>query len=126
MSRLGPHFVASEFRCSDGTPVPPAALRELENLVVVYLEPIRRRFGPVTITSGYRTAAVNERVRGASNSFHRYDLPGRYGVAADFVCRTGRPSQWAAFAEELGAGGVGRYRGFCHVDNRRGQARWRG
>lgn len=126
MTRLGPHFDSREFRCSDGTAVPQAALRELEDLVQRYLEPLRARFGRTQVTSGFRTAAVNERVRGARSSFHRYDLPNRWGVAADVVCATGRPAAWAAFLEQLGAGGVGRYDTFVHVDNRRERARWRG
>lgn len=126
MSRLTEHFVLAEFDCSDGTKVPAAARDELVALCRGYLEPLRARYGRVTVHSGYRTAAVNRRVGGAVNSFHRYDLAGRYGVAADVTCAKGRPSDWATFLEQLRAGGVGRYGSFVHVDNRRVLARWRG
>jgi uncharacterized protein YcbK (DUF882 family) len=126
MTRLGPHFDSREFRSRDGAGVPPAAMGELRDLVVVYLEPLRDRFGAVTVTSGYRTARVNLQVRGAARSFHRYDLLGRRGVAADVVCSRGTPDEWADFLDRLGPGGLGRYRNFVHVDNRREHARWRG
>ena len=41
------------------------------------LEPLRRRFGMIRITSGYRCPALNIMVRGARNSQHQY------GEAAD-------------------------------------------
>lgn len=126
MARLGVYFDSREFACKDGTPAPASSHPELRDLCRKYLDPMRRRFGPATVHSGYRTAGHNRSVGGAVESFHRYDLSGRYGVAADVTFRTGSPSQWAAAAEQLQAGGVGRYATFVHVDNRRGRARWTG
>lgn len=124
--RLGRHFDSGEFNASDGTPFPATALPELERLVRDVLQPMRSRFGRCTVTSGYRTAALNRRAGGAARSFHRYDLaPGR-GVAADVVFATGDPVAWSEMAMRLGAGGVGRYRSFVHVDTRRAPARWSG
>jgi hypothetical protein len=48
-------------------------------------------------------------------------------VAADLVFARGAPPEWADAAESLCArGGLGRYPGFVHVDNRGAKARWSG
>ena len=39
-----------------------------------FLEPMRKKYGRVTIVSGYRTRSHNRRVGGASNSFHLYAM----------------------------------------------------
>ncbi len=125
-AKLSAHFAVSEFHCRDGAQTPMSAGRELRALAASYLEPLREHFGPVTITSGYRTPAYNRRVGGATASFHLYGLsPGR-GVAADITCRRGTPKAWAAFLETLDPGGLGIYPGFVHVDTRRGRSRWAG
>jgi hypothetical protein len=121
-SRPSPNFSYDEFNTKDGTPVPKAAYKGLDHLCLNYLEPMRKRFGAIYITSGYRHQAYNSAIGGASASVHIYDYPGRDGsaVAADIVCRTGTPSQWADYAASLGAAGIGSYSrsGFTHIDNR--------
>lgn len=133
MIMLSPHFHIDEFRSQNGEPAPRRAHESLRVLCVDHLEPLRAVFGVVTVTSGFRTRAHNREVGGAPASFHRYDITGRWGVAADVVCATGTPAEWAGFLELAGpkhnrgpAGGIGRYATFVHVDNRRGHARWRG
>jgi uncharacterized protein YcbK (DUF882 family) len=124
--RAGRHFLVSEFDCRDGSKVPVAALGELEHLVAELLDPLRRRFGLTAVLSGYRTTQHNATVGGARSSWHLYRLaPGR-GVAADVRCARGTPRDWAAFLAARGAGGLGTYRDFVHVDTRRDHARWRG
>ena len=100
--KLSPNFTVYEFRCRDGSK-------------------------PVTITSGYRTAAHNTAVGGAKSSQH---LLGR---AADIQVQDTDPLAVAAYAESLmpGWGGVGRYpvkpgraRGWVHVDTRPNKSRW--
>lgn len=50
----------------------------LMHLALTVLQPLRDHFGlPVTITSGYRPAALNRKIKGAKNSAHLY------GYAAD-------------------------------------------
>ena len=121
-SRPSANFSYAEFNCKDGTPVPEAAYKGLDYLCQTYLEPLRKKFGPVSITSGYRHSRYNAAVGGVSNSVHIYDFPGRDGsaVAADVVCASGSPAEWAAFLDSLGAAGVGTYprHGFVHVDCR--------
>jgi hypothetical protein len=125
-SQLSPHFALAEFACKDGTKVPSASVPALTQLCNDVLEPLRERFGPCTVMSGYRHTAYNRRIGGAKFSQHIYDLhPG--SVAADLTFGQGRASDWAQAAEPLcEAGGLGRYPGFVHVDNRPGKARWSG
>ena len=59
--------------------LPPAAHREsLRALCSRVLEPVRKRFGVVMITSGYRCTALNKLMGGAASSQHQY------GEASDF------------------------------------------
>jgi hypothetical protein len=125
-SRLTPHFHLNEFACKDGTAVPKSSVPALRRLSTDVLEPLRDRFGPCTIMSGYRHAAYNKRIGGATFSQHVYDLHPS-SVAADLIFARGRPSEWADAAEPLlGRGGLGRYPTFVHVDNRGTKARWSG
>jgi hypothetical protein len=121
-SRPSPNFSYAEFNTKDGTPVPKAAYKGLDHLCQNYLEPLRKQFGAIYVTSGYRHRAYNGAIGGATQSVHIYDYPGRDGsaVAADIVCRTGTPQQWADYAAKLGAAGTGSYprSGFAHIDNR--------
>ena len=120
-SRPSPNFSYAEFNCRDGAPVPKAAYKGLDHLCLNYLEPLREKYGAIYVTSGFRHQAYNTAIGGASQSVHIYDYPGRDGsaVAADIVCRTGSPAQWADYAASLGAAGTGSYSsGFTHIDNR--------
>lgn len=116
--QMSEHFKAGEFDCHDGRKVPEAAYPALRRLCRDVLEPMRDRFGPCRVTSGYRPADYNRAIGGAAQSQHIYEI-GPESVAADVSFARGTPAQWAAFARELGKGGVGQYdrSGFCHVDN---------
>lgn len=118
--QLSPAFRVREFRCRDGTDT-----ILIDEGLVVLLQCIREHFGkPVTITSGYRTAAHNKAVGGAVYSQHQY------GRAADIRVSGVPVEQLAAYAETLlpGTGGIGRYpaKGFVHVDVRKAKSRWVG
>ena len=123
--RLAPDFKVRELRCRDGTDTVM-----VDEALTVVLQCIREHFGkPVTITSGYRTAAHNAAVGGAKSSQH---LLGR---AADIRVQGVSVEDVAAYTESLMPdwGGVGRYpakagraTGWVHVDTRADKARWRG
>ena len=82
--KLSEHFSLSEFTSSqtasrrglDNTP-PPDVVRALTDLCVNVLEPVRKHFGVVKVSSGYRSPAVNRAVGGSKTSQHVF------GQAAD-------------------------------------------
>ncbi len=125
--QLSTNFHVREFACHDGRQVPTVAIPALKLLAQKLLEPMRTTFGPCHVLSGYRPVDYNARIGGAKFSQHIYELTPE-SVAADLVFRIGTPARWAALADQLQAGGVGRYdsSGFVHVDNRPTRARWTG
>ena len=125
--QISPNFHIREFACKDGRQVPAIAVPAVTRLCQKFLEPMRANFGPCHVMSGYRPRDYNARIGGAKFSQHVYeDTP--ESVAADLIFRLGNPALWAAFADSLGVGGVGRYdrSGFVHVDSRPNRARWSG
>lgn len=123
-ARPGRHFEYSEFighgRCKDLT---PRQRRDLHDLCQRFLDPLRDRFGPVSIVSGCRSPEHNRAVGGAANSFHMYGRhPG--AVAADVLCLRGSSRDWYDFLEARHPGGLGYYPGHVHVDTRAQHARW--
>lgn len=125
--QLSTHFHLREFHCKNGARVPMRARPALRRLCRGPLEQLRRKFGPCTVHSGYRTRGYNAAIGGARLSQHIYD-DGPESVAADVSFARGTPRQWAEEADRLGVGGVGVYptSGFIHVDNRKGRSRWSG
>ena len=121
--QLAPGFKVREFRCRDGS---DAIM--IDQTLVVLLQAIREHFNkPITITSGYRTAAHNTAVGGSKSSQHLL------GKAADIQVADTTVEAVAAYAESLlpGWGGVGRYpvkagraKGWVHVDTRAKKSRW--
>ena len=61
---------------------------------------------------------ANKKVGGAKYSQHVQ------GKAADIVISGVTPYEVAKYAESLGAGGIGLYNSFTHVDVRPGKSRW--
>ena len=121
--QLSPAFRVREFRCRDGS---DAIM--IDQTLAVLLQAIREHFNkPITITSGYRTAAHNKSVGGAKSSQHLL------GKAADIQVADTTVEAVAAYAESLMPdwGGVGRYpvkagrtKGWVHVDTRPNKSRW--
>jgi uncharacterized protein YcbK (DUF882 family) len=122
-ARLSAHFVAQEFAPRGGEPLSAAFLEDARQLCQMYLEPLRRSFGAVTIISGQRTATHNEEVGGARRSMH-VKIRGRRGAAADLICARGTARDWYEFLDALAIPGLGFYDDHIHADNRRGRARW--
>ena len=130
--QLTAHFNSAEFNCHDGTPVQQRDYAGLEALCRTYLEPMRKRYGRVTILSGYRTRQHNANVGGARNSYHVYTMHDGNDQAADIRCARGNPQQWWYTLNWLrknkrnGRGGLGLYGSFCHIDMRDYTSNWRG
>ena len=83
---LTPHFTLAELTRSSAAlrrgidnAATPAVTAALTALCLHVLEPVRAQFGPVAITSGYRSPAVNKAIGGARGSQHML------GEAADFT-----------------------------------------
>jgi uncharacterized protein YcbK (DUF882 family) len=101
---LGKHFTLDELTHSQtaqrrGLSNSPdaSAVGWLQRLVVTALDPIREALGrPVSISSGYRSPAVNKAVGGASSSQHVL------GQAADIRTNAMTPAQLVAFIRTLG------------------------
>lgn len=103
---VGKWFRVLEFACKDGT---EAVL--IHPQLVHLLDAIRDRVGePLLINSAYRTKTYNTKIGGAPKSKHVL------GMAADIRCDDKSPAEVAEIAVELGAGGVGTYATFTHVD----------
>jgi hypothetical protein len=130
--RLSKHFVVEEFDCHSGERCGEREHNGLEYLCRKFLEPLRARFGPVHVNSGFRTVSYNRGVGGASNSFHIYTAHDGNDQASDVTCQRGTPKQWHAFLANIratkrnGRGGLGLYPTFVHVDIRDEKADWRG
>lgn len=96
---LSPHFSLAEMTASataaqfhiDNSP-PAEVIERMRQLCAQVLEPVRARFGkPVQVNSGYRSPALNKRVRGSTTSQHMR------GEAADIEIAglaNGTVAQW--------------------------------
>jgi hypothetical protein len=117
--RPSAHFAFAEFDCRNGQDLPKAAEPAVKDWCERIGEPLRKRFGPVHINSGYRPTAYNASVGGEPNSVHIYDYPGRdfRAVAVDITCESGSPAEWYAFTSGK-ADGRGIYSTFHHADTR--------
>ena len=83
--RLSKNFMLAEFEKSQtairlgyNNEVPSQHLSNVRALVNNVLQPVRDQFGPVTITSGYRSKFLNQAIGGSTRSQHCS------GMAADF------------------------------------------
>jgi GH24 family phage-related lysozyme (muramidase) len=95
--------------------------------LAAFLERVRVAFGNkrITITSGYRPAAINRSVGGASGSEHLYDAPG-VGAVDFFVDGADiyAVQRWCDREWPFSLG-YGAPKGFCHLGIRRGRPRLR-
>lgn len=71
---LSPHFtmaemIATSVRGVSNIPLPDH-LDNLRFLCAELLEPMRKQFGPLFTTSGFRSLAVNRRIGGSKTSMH--------------------------------------------------------
>jgi uncharacterized protein YcbK (DUF882 family) len=130
--RLSKHFTVEEFDCHNGARVARRDYDGLAYLCRTYLEPLRKKYGPVHVNSGLRTERYNASVGGANGSYHVYGQHDGNDQAADIVCARGRPTDWHRTANTIrqrkrsGKGGLGLYPTFVHIDLRDYASNWRG
>lgn len=116
------HFKLSEFKCHNWTKVPTEYFGNVQELMF-QLEEIRAACGnaAIHIQSGYRTKEYNSNCSGASPRSQHLTAS-----AADIKVNGMSPADVYKLCDKLvGArGGVGKYKGFTHVDVRGYRARW--
>ena len=93
-----------------------------------FLEKVRTQFGgkPITITSGYRPAAINRQVGGASSSEHLYNAPGIGAVDFNIIgAEINAVQAWCDKTWPYSIG-YGAPKGFVHLGIRQGspKVRW--
>ena len=75
---LSDHFTLAEMTTTDARQFPNVpSLAEVENLrylCINVMEPVRQRFGPWHVTSGYRSPALNTFIGGSTTSMHMKGL----------------------------------------------------
>jgi len=124
--KLAENFSLWEFKCRDGTEVPPECMDNVYTLAQ-NLQVLRDVIGePVRVISGYRSKKYNTRIGGARKSQHMV------AKAADIRISSMKPAEVKALIESLikegkmHKGGVGIYKTFVHYDVRGWNARWYG
>ena len=78
MSCFGPYFTEEELGVTNA---PDEVKEQMFLLVQLVLNPIRKKFGPIIITSGYRSPEHNAKIGGVNTSQHIT------GQAVDFIAK---------------------------------------
>ena len=120
---MSEHFSVDEFRCHDGAEYPAEWVDDRLAVLCRVLEAIRTAWGgPLTVVSGYRTAAYNARIGGAKLSQH---VQGRAADVRPTNPTPERVAQLHRLVKQMQAqgrldalGGLGEYVGWIHVDIR--------
>ena len=116
MGDLSPHFNRQEFSCRCG-----CQTDTVDAELIMVLESLRERVGPISINSGNRCPSHNASEGGSTGSQHLV------GKAADIVAHSATSSVVAEILIDQYPGkyGIGRYNGRTHIDVRSGPAaRW--
>ena len=101
---LYPNFIKSEFDCQE------TGENDMRPEALALFQAIRDQFGPLIVTSGYRSHRHSiERAK---------DRPGSHaaGLAADFRCGPADRYRLVKIALDCGALGIGVHDRFIHID----------
>ena len=106
--------------------LPPLSIVQQIMPTLVIVDQLREHLqSPVTILSGYRSAAYNKAVGGSRGSMHMQfralDIQAKHHTAARVWSILRR---WRS--EGLWKGGLGKYATFVHIDDRSANADWTG
>lgn len=112
---LSEHFQDKEFFCHCCK-----KSVDIDKRLLAGLEKLRAMIGqPIHINSGYRCEQHNQRIGGASKSYHLK------GMAADISVADMDSRTLFAFCEDIPEfGGLGLYRSWVHVDTRKKMTMW--
>lgn len=135
MTQLTPHFRLSEFQVSQTAArrgidmtVPPQLVPRLRMLCEHVLEPVRVKFGPVVISSGWRPDKLNKIIGGSATSQHSlaeagdFEVPGVSNVTvAQWIARNCSFDQLILEFVEAGKPNSGWVHCSYRVDRLRGQ-----
>ena len=109
MTRLGDHFTLDEFTRSNaasdaGIPNTPTEehIAAMRLLVAHVLDPLRKLLGPIKVTSGYRSKAVNDELRKRGKNASKTSQH-MVGEAADIVVPGFSPKRVATAIVTSGA-----------------------
>lgn len=117
--KLTPNFHLDEFKSPDGEAMPAVVLENIK-LLASRLQVLRDLLEkPITIMSGYRSDAHNQKIGGVAGSYHVK------GMAADIEIEGMPPSEVQQFLVNW-SGGLGSYNHHTHLDIRPVKARWKG
>lgn len=118
--KLTPSFSLDEFECHTGEPVPQQYIGNVTDLCMGVLQPLRNRWGPLIVLSGYRSPAYNHGVGGALHSTHMTAM----GADIRPIRRDSVP-EFLEMIESMirggslpALGGFGKYPGWAHLDIR--------
>ena len=116
-TKITEHFKVKEFACKDGS---DEIIIDID--LVKILEQVRQwTREPVIVVSGYRTESYNNKINGATNSFHCK------GQACDIRVLVEDVENLAICGACAGAKGIGIYYkdNFVHLDTRENLTIWR-
>ncbi len=115
---LSRHFTLEELTQTAHRNIPneptPEDIERLRDLANGFLEPIRERFGPIRVTSGYRSEDLNIAIGGASDSAHKYgraaDIQAIHGASPTVIVK------WVVECSGIDYDQI--------IDEQRGKAKW--
>ena len=116
--KISQHFSREEFTCHCG-----CGFDTVDCGLLNILEMVRQHFhAALAINSAARCLEYNRKIGSKDTSQHVL------GKAADITVKGVAPKEVADFVESKtpDIGGIGRYKGFTHVDVRDKRARWNG
>ena len=120
---FGQYFTLNEFNCKCSND--DCQVTKISEELIDLLQLLRARVGhPIHVLSGYRCSKHNTAIGSNESSQHRL------GKAADIVAANMTPIELHKELESIlqekreMAGGLGLYKGFCHIDVRDNIARW--
>ena len=126
MGDLTENFSLHEFRCKDGTDVPPELIENV-TFLAKNLQILRQKIDkPMRIVSGYRTPEYNRKVKGSRRSMHLLAKAADLRVSGMTSDELHAVISDAIKKDLIAPGGLGWYPSFVHYDTRGRNARWKG